>query len=75
MANNEPCKHCGCVEALHDIGEARDAKNRPCKGFVSAVKHKRGCPIIGCFGDCEASIKRARDDEEFVRRRRQLRRF
>lgn len=62
MANGEVCKYCGYQETDHDLGRAKLEGGHLCRGFVSTVKHKRGCPVLGCDGNCTAMIaSRIRD--------------
>lgn len=63
MANGERCIRCDFQETSHDLGEAlrsigRGKKKREikCTKFVSEYAHKKDCPVIGCYGDCDAMI-------------------
>ena len=57
MANAEPCEKCGYQESRHDKGLY--PKLKTCDKFVSVVKHKPGCPVIGCEEDCDKTIEKA----------------
>jgi hypothetical protein len=57
LANSEICKYCGWQETAHDLGHAKLENGRECLGFVSTFKHKRGCPVLDCNGNCAATIK------------------
>lgn len=66
MANGEECTHCGYQETDHDLKRAVKENGTLCHNFVSTFKHKRGCPVIGCEGNCDQMIaesKRAKAEE------------
>ncbi len=65
MANRERCKYCGYQETQHkpEIDEAIKPNGKRCGRFVSTFRHKRGCPKLGCDGDCDVMIMRARAKE------------
>jgi hypothetical protein len=52
MANGELCIHCGKQETEHEL-----EPEKTCGSFVSEVTHEADCPIIGCYGDCAATLK------------------
>ncbi len=55
MANGEACIRCRKSETLHEL-----EPENTCSEFKSEVRHKKQCPVLGCNGDCEETI-RARD--------------
>lgn len=65
MANGERCKHCGWQETDHNL-----QINGACKRFRSEVRHKPSCPVLGCDGNCDETIKLA--EEPPVRRRDEI---
>jgi hypothetical protein len=57
VANGEHCIKCGYQETEHLHPQfARDGEP-PCKIFKSEVPHISGCPVIGCTGDCDETIR------------------
>lgn len=65
MANGELCRYCRKQETEHVLGEAFLEENgTPCPEFVSEVEHKENCPILGCDGNCDATIQRERENLE-----------
>lgn len=65
MANGERCRHCGQQESEHDFVDRKICT----LGFESEFEHKPECPVLGCDGDCEKTIKAAERDEEIERAR------
>ena len=60
MANGERCRHCGRQETDHEYLEGGTC----IKGFASEFRHRKGCPVIDCDGDCKSAIAKARRDLE-----------
>lgn len=50
------CNKCGHKEADHDSCKTVLKNGEKCSEFITAFKHSRKCPIIGCNGDCEVAI-------------------
>jgi hypothetical protein len=71
MANCEECKHCGYQETAHEphIARAIRPNGKRCYNFVSTFKHKRGCPVLDCNGNCAATITRAKFELEAAHHR------
>ena len=69
MANGESCIHCGKNETQHEDPECM---HETCdQGSQSSVKHHPDCvgavagQDIMCDGDCEATIQKVADEEEY----------
>lgn len=56
MANGELCIRCGYQETDHEHPEYKPG-GKPCGQFKSEVLHHKNCPIIGCSGNCEDTIR------------------
>jgi hypothetical protein len=65
VANGELCKKCGFQQADHEEAAERlievkgtVRRERPCGfwTFVSEFRHRRGCPVLDCDGDCKSTI-------------------
>lgn len=76
MANGEVCKHCGYYETNHDPDTAPGVRcaelpsGKRCYRFVSERKHKRGCPKVGCDGNCDTTIAKAKAHKAHINRQR-----
>ncbi len=65
MANGDLCIHCDLQETAHKYPQYAPEGVTPCGNFESPVKHKKSCPVVGCYGNCVATL-RQRDFEAQV---------
>lgn len=57
MANGDLCIHCDMQETTHKHPEYAAEGCVPCGNFESPVKHDPDCPVVGCYGNCEVTLK------------------